>query len=64
MKLGNVYAVDAMTHAGFTKPFPDEQMINEAGTFKDFETRQVDIGSFADLSQGTVIEAVDRNCAS
>ena len=50
--MGDVQALDAMTHDGLTNPFTDKQMINEASEVSnEMEITRVDMDRFAERSQ-------------
>ena len=50
-RMGDVQALDAMTHDGLTNPFTDKQMINEASEVgNELEITRVDMDRFAERS--------------
>jgi acetyl-CoA C-acetyltransferase len=50
-RMGDVTAVDAMTHDGLTNPFTDKQMINEASEVSnELEITRADMDRFAERS--------------
>ncbi len=50
-RMGDVSAVDAMTHDGLTNPFTDKQMINEASEVSnELEISRADMDKFAERS--------------
>src|ERR1700712_1760338 len=51
-RMGDVQALDSMTHDGLTNPFTGKQMINEASTVSnELEITRVDMDRFAERSQ-------------
>jgi acetyl-CoA C-acetyltransferase len=59
-RMGDVSAVDAMTHDGLTNPFTDKQMINEASEVSnELEITRVDMDRFAERSHRLAAEATD-----
>ncbi len=59
-RMGDVTAVDAMTHDGLTNPFTGKQMINEASEVSnELEITRVDMDRFAERSQRLAAEATD-----
>jgi acetyl-CoA C-acetyltransferase len=60
-RMGDVQALDAMTHDGLTNPFTGQQMINEASEVSnELEITRADMDRFAERSQhlaGAAIEA-------
>ncbi len=59
-RMGDVSAVDAMTHDGLTNPFTNEQMINEASTVgNELEITRADMDRFAERSHRLAAEATD-----
>jgi acetyl-CoA C-acetyltransferase len=58
--MGDVGAVDSMTHDGLTNPFTDKQMINEASDVSnELEITRVDMDRFAERSHRLAAEATD-----
>src|SRR5262245_36712417 len=50
-RMGDVKAIDAMTHDGLTNPFTEKQMINEASVVSnELEITRVDMDRFAERS--------------
>src|SRR4029079_9862614 len=50
-RMGDVTAIDAMTHDGLTNPFTEKQMINEASEVSnELEITRVDMDRFAERS--------------
>src|SRR4029077_1290792 len=50
-RMGDVKAIDAMTHDGLTNPFTEKQMINEASEVSnELEITRVDMDRFAERS--------------
>jgi acetyl-CoA C-acetyltransferase len=59
-RMGDVTAVDAMTHDGLTNPFTGKQMINEASEVSnELEITRVDMDRFAERSHRLAAEATD-----
>jgi acetyl-CoA C-acetyltransferase len=59
-RMGDVKALDAMTHDGLTNPFTDKQMINEASEVSnELEITRVDMDRFAERSHRLAAEATD-----
>src|SRR4249919_2197500 len=59
-RMGDVQAVDAMTHDGLTNPFTEKQMINEASEVSnELEITRVDMDRFAERSHRLAAEATD-----
>ncbi|HET9184720.1 MAG TPA: acetyl-CoA C-acetyltransferase [Solirubrobacterales bacterium] len=59
-RMGDVQALDAMTHDGLTNPFTDKQMINEASEVSnELEISRVDMDRFAERSHRLAAEATD-----
>ena len=59
-RLGDVKAIDAMTHDGFTNPFTDKQMINEASEVSnELELSRVDMDRWAARSHQLAAKATD-----
>jgi acetyl-CoA C-acetyltransferase len=59
-RMGDVQAIDAMTHDGLTNPFTGKQMINEASEVSnEFEITRVDMDRFAERSHRLAAEATD-----
>jgi acetyl-CoA C-acetyltransferase len=59
-RMGDVGAVDAMTHDGLTNPFTHKQMIDEAsGVSNELEITRVDMDRFAERSHRLAAEATD-----
>jgi acetyl-CoA C-acetyltransferase len=59
-RMGDVAAIDAMTHDGLTNPFTDKQMINEASEVSnELEITRVDMDRFAERSHRLAAEATD-----
>ena len=57
-RMGDVNAIDAMTHDGLTNPFTEKQMINEASEVSnELEITRVDMDRFAERSQRLAAEA-------
>jgi acetyl-CoA C-acetyltransferase len=60
VRMGDVQALDAMTHDGLTNPFTGKQMINEASEVSnELEITRADMDKFAERSQRLAGEAVD-----
>jgi acetyl-CoA C-acetyltransferase len=58
-RMGDVAALDAMTHDGLTNPFTGKQMIAEAsGVSNELEITRVDMDRFAERSQHLAGEAM------
>jgi len=58
--MGNVQAVDAMTHDGLTNPFTDKQMINEASEVSnELEITRADMDRFAERSHQLAHQATE-----
>jgi acetyl-CoA C-acetyltransferase len=59
-RMGDVQALDAMTHDGLTNPFTHKQMINEASEVSnELEITRVDMDRFAERSHRLADEATD-----
>jgi acetyl-CoA C-acetyltransferase len=59
-RMGDVTAVDAMTHDGLTNPFTDKQMIDEASQVSnELEITRPDMDRFAERSHRLASEATD-----
>jgi len=59
-RMGDVQALDAMTHDGLTNPFTEKQMINEASEVSnELEITRVDMDRFAERSHRLAAEATD-----
>lgn len=59
-RMGDVQALDAMTHDGLTNPFTGKQMINEASEVSnEMEITRADMDKFAERSQRLAGEAMD-----
>ncbi|MDX6651465.1 MAG: acetyl-CoA C-acetyltransferase [Solirubrobacterales bacterium] len=59
-RMGDVNAIDAMTHDGLTNPFTGKQMINEASEVSnELEITRVDMDRFAERSHRLAAEATD-----
>jgi acetyl-CoA C-acetyltransferase len=59
-RMGDVQALDAMTHDGLTNPFTNKQMINEASDVSnELEISRVDMDRFAERSHRLAAEATD-----
>src|ERR1700712_5227344 len=59
-RMGDVQALDAMTHDGLTNPFTGKQMINEASEVSnEMEITRVDMDRFAERSHRLAAEATD-----
>ena len=60
-RMGDVGAVDAMTHDGLTNPFTEKQMINEASEVSnEFEITRADMDRFAVRSHELAAQATDE----
>jgi len=60
-RMGDVTAVDAMTHDGLTNPFTGKQMINEASEVgNELEITRPDMDRFATRSHRLAAEATDE----
>ena len=60
-RMGDVNAVDSMTHDGLTNPFTGTQMINEAsGVSNELEITRVDMDRFAARSHQLAAKATDE----
>jgi acetyl-CoA C-acetyltransferase len=60
-RMGNVEAVDAMTHDGLTNPFTDKQMINEASEVSnELEITRPDMDRFAERSHQLAHKATEE----
>jgi acetyl-CoA C-acetyltransferase len=60
-RMGDVQAIDAMTHDGLTNPFTEEQMINEASTVSnELEITRADMDRFAARSHRLAATATDE----
>ena len=59
-RMGDVTAIDAMTHDGLTNPFTEKQMINEASEVSnELEITRADMDKFAERSHRLAAEATD-----
>ena len=59
-RMGDVNAIDAMTHDGLTNPFTNKQMINEASEVgNELEITRADLDRFAVRSHHLAAEATD-----
>jgi len=59
-RMGDVQALDAMTHDGLTNAFTHKQMINEASEVSnELEITRVDMDRFAERSQRLAAEAME-----
>lgn len=59
-RMGDVQALDAMTHDGLTNPFTGKQMINEASEVSnEMEITRADMDRFAERSQHLASEAIE-----
>jgi acetyl-CoA C-acetyltransferase len=59
-RMGDVSAIDAMTHDGLTNPFTKKQMIDEASeVYNELEISRVDMDRFAERSHRLAAEATD-----
>ncbi len=59
-RMGDVSAIDAMTHDGLTNPFTDKQMINEASEVSnELEITRADMDRFATRSHQLAAKASD-----
>lgn len=59
-RMGDVQALDAMTHDGLTNPFTGQQMINEASEVSnELEITRADMDKFAERSQRLAGEATE-----
>jgi acetyl-CoA C-acetyltransferase len=59
-RMGDVTAIDAMTHDGLTNPFTEKQMINEASEVSnELEITRADMDRFAERSHRLASEATD-----
>jgi acetyl-CoA C-acetyltransferase len=60
-RMGDVNAIDAMTHDGLTNPFTDQQMINEASEVSnELEITRADMDRFAARSHQLASKATDE----
>ncbi len=60
-RMGDVTAIDAMTHDGLTNPFTGKQMINEASTVSnELEITRPDMDRFAARSHQLAAKATDE----
>src|SRR6187401_2648637 len=60
-RMGDVKAVDAMTHDGLTNPFTEKQMINEASEVSnELEITRADMDRFAERSHQLAARATDE----
>jgi acetyl-CoA C-acetyltransferase len=60
-RMGDVPAVDAMTHDGLTNPFTDKQMINEASEVSnELEITRADMDRFAERSHQLAHKATEE----
>src|SRR4051794_2390627 len=59
-RMGDIQALDAMTHDGLTNPFTEKQMINEASEVSnELEISRVDMDRFAERSHRLAHEATE-----
>jgi len=59
-RMGDIKALDAMTHDGLTNPFTEKQMINEASEVSnELEISRVDMDRFAERSHRLANEATE-----
>jgi acetyl-CoA C-acetyltransferase len=59
-RMGDIKALDAMTHDGLTNPFTEKQMINEASEVgNELEISRVDMDRFAERSHRLAHEATE-----
>src|SRR5215207_10515184 len=59
-RMGDVQAIDAMTHDGLTNPFTEKQMINEASEVgNELEITRLDMDRFAERSHRLAHEATE-----
>ena len=59
-RMGDVKAIDAMTHDGLTNPFTEKQMINEASEVSnELEITRADMDRFAERSHRLAAEATE-----
>ncbi|MGZ5313388.1 MAG: acetyl-CoA C-acyltransferase, partial [Solirubrobacterales bacterium] len=60
-RMGDVTAIDSMTHDGLTNPFTEKQMINEASEVSnELEITRVDMDRFAERSPQLAAKATDE----
>jgi acetyl-CoA C-acetyltransferase len=60
-RMGDVEAIDAMTHDGLTNPFTDKQMINEASEVSnELEITRADMDRFAERSHQLAHKATEE----
>src|SRR5919197_1417097 len=60
-RMGDVTAIDSMTHDGLTNPFTEKQMINEASDVSnELEITRVDMDRFAARSHQLAAKATDE----
>jgi acetyl-CoA C-acetyltransferase len=60
-RMGDVTAIDAMTHDGLTNPFTEKQMINEASEVSnELEITRADMDRFAARSHQLAAQATDE----
>ncbi len=60
-RMGDVTAIDAMTHDGLTNPFTEKQMINEASEVSnELEITRADMDRFAERSHQLAAKATDE----
>jgi acetyl-CoA C-acetyltransferase len=60
-RMGDVQAVDSMTHDGLTNPFTEKQMIDEASEVSnELEITRVDMDRFAERSHQLAAKATDE----
>jgi acetyl-CoA C-acetyltransferase len=60
-RMGDVNAIDSMTHDGLTNPFTDKQMINEASEVSnELEITRPDMDRFAERSHRLAAQATDE----
>jgi acetyl-CoA C-acetyltransferase len=59
-RMGDVEAIDAMTHDGLTNPFTEKQLINEASEVSiELEITRADMDKFAERTHRLAAEATD-----
>src|SRR6476620_8073152 len=59
-RMGDVQAIDSMTHDGLTNPFTGKQMVNEASDVSnEMEITRADMDRFAERSHRLAAEATD-----
>ena len=60
-RMGDVHAIDAMTHDGLTNPFTEKQMINEASEVSnELEITRADMDRFAERSHQLAHQATEE----